>query len=61
MLDHEVTYKQESAQCNYCSHKLLTASNCCEQHLKKCTKVLHHILDEYFSTKSKYNYAVITI
>ncbi|CAJ0902878.1 12335_t:CDS:2 [Entrophospora sp. SA101] len=34
-LGHEATYKQERAQCNYCSHKLLTAANHCEQHLKK--------------------------
>src|SRR6185369_16346179 len=47
-LGHEATYKQERAQCNYCSHKLLAAANCCEQHLKKCTKVSHHVLNEYF-------------
>jgi len=51
-LGHEVTYKQERAQCNYCSHKLIAAANHCEQHLKKYTKVSHHVLDEYFSTKS---------
>ncbi|CAJ0858455.1 14363_t:CDS:2 [Entrophospora sp. SA101] len=34
---HEAIHKQERAQCNYCSHKLL-AANCCEQHLKRCTK-----------------------
>ena len=47
-LGHEATYKQERAQCNYCSHKLLAAANRCEQHLKKCTKVSHHVLNEYF-------------
>ncbi|CAJ0919997.1 3544_t:CDS:2 [Entrophospora sp. SA101] len=33
-LGHEATYKQERAQCNYCSHKLLAAANCCSQHLR---------------------------
>ncbi|CAH1761816.1 383_t:CDS:2, partial [Entrophospora sp. SA101] len=33
-LGHETTYKQERAQCNYCSHKLLAAAN--------RTKVSHH-------------------
>ena len=39
---------QERAQCNYCSHKLLAASSRCEQHLKKCTKVSRHVLNEHF-------------
>ncbi|CAJ0836186.1 322_t:CDS:2 [Entrophospora sp. SA101] len=44
-LGHEATYKQEGAQCNYFSHKLLAASSHCEQHLKKCTKVSSHLVN----------------
>ena len=47
-IGNETNYKQERAQCSYCSHKLLAAANCCEQHLKKCTKVPHHVFNEYF-------------